>query len=218
MNQTVIKSFKDILSPTVLGFILKVGVISALITAGLIWFFGGLIKGFIASYLSWIPWEWAQTTGASVAVIAAGYMLFVLTLSVVTSMMIEPLLIGLAKKHYPNHPVVGSPALSASVLINLRSGLIFLVAFLLTFPLMFVPLVGAIWILWLWSIPLKSPSIYDVKSLFVAKEEKVKVPKATLLAMIAAAFNYIPILNVFAPVFAEIIFMHTILGEKESRK
>ncbi len=211
MNQTIIKSFKDIFSPTVLGFILKVSIISAVITAGLIWFFGGLIKGFIAGYLSWIPWEWAQTTGASVAVIAAGYMLFIMTLSVVTSLMIEPLLITLAKKHYPDRPVIGAPSVSASILLSLRSGLIFLVAFLMTFPLMFVPLLGAVWILWLWSIPLKAPSIYDVKSLFVPKEQKVKVPKATLLAMVAAAFNYIPVLNIFAPVFAEIIFMHTIL-------
>ncbi len=216
MNQIIIKSLKDIFSSTVLLFILKVGAISAMITWGLIWLLGGMFKGFIASYLSWIPWEWAQTTGASVAVVTVGYMLFILTLSVVTSLMIEPLLIKLAQKHYPQQKVVGSPSVATSALLSIRSGLLFLLLFLIFLPLMFVPLLGAVWMLWLWSIPLKAPSIYDVRALFVPKEQKVKVKNATILAMIAAAFNYIPLLNVFAPAFAEIIFLHAIVGSSYS--
>jgi len=33
--------------------------------------------------------------------------------------------------------------------------------------------------------------------------------------MIASLFNYIPILNAFAPVFAQILFLHHILGKEE---
>jgi hypothetical protein len=36
--------------------------------------------------------------------------------------------------------------------------------------------------------------------------------------MVAAGFNYIPILNIFAPVFAQILFLHQIVGEVGSRK
>ena len=216
MNQTITKSLKDIFSSTVLLFVTKVTLISIAVTALLIWLLGGMLTGFIASYLSWIPWEWVQTTGASIATVTIAYMLFIIVLSILTSLMAEPLLIQLAKKHYPDRPVVGSPNITTSVLLSLKSGLIFLVLFLFTFPVMFIPLIGAVWMLWLWSILLKAPTIYDVSTLFISDKVQIKekTKKSTLLAMIAAGFNYIPILNIFAPVFAQILFLHDILGKK----
>ena len=218
MNQTITKSFKDIFSSTVLIFVTKITLISIAVTALLIWLLGGMLTGFISSYLSWIPWEWVQTTGASVATIAIAYMLFIIVLSIITSLMVEPLLIQLANKHYPDTPVVGSPNITASVLLSLKSGLIFLILFLFTFPIMFIPLVGAVWMLWLWSILLKAPTIYDVSTLFISNKAQIKekTKKSTLMAMIAAGFNYIPILNIFAPVFAQILFLHDILGEENN--
>ncbi|MCB4744670.1 MAG: hypothetical protein LGB07_03330 [Sulfurovum sp.] len=216
MNTIIIKSFKDIFSSAVLLFIFKVGMISTVITWGLIWLLGDILKGFIINYLGWIPWEWAQTTGASIAIVAVGYMLFILTLSVVTSFMIEPLLIMLAQKHYPYAKVVNSSSVMKSTILSIRSGLSFFFLFLFLLPLMFIPLIGAIWMLWLWSIPIKDSSIYDIQSLFMPQEQKIEVKNATVLAMVAAIFNYIPILNIFTPVFAEIIFLHTII-DKENK-
>ncbi|MCB4749374.1 MAG: hypothetical protein LGB67_04780 [Sulfurovum sp.] len=216
MNTIIIKSFKDIFSSAVLLFIFKVGMISTVITWGLIWLLGDILKGFIINYLGWIPWEWAQTTGASIAIVAVGYMLFILTLSVVTSFMIEPLLIMLAQKHYPYAKVVNSSSVMKSTILSIRSGLSFFFLFLFLLPLMFIPLIGAIWMLWLWSIPIKDSSIYDIQSLFVPQGQKIEVKNATVLAMVAAIFNYIPILNIFTPVFAEIIFLHTII-DKENK-
>jgi len=196
MNQTIIKSFKDIFSSTVLFFVTKITIISIAVTALLIWLLGGMLTGFITSYLSWIPWEWIQTTGASVVTVAIAYMLFIIVLSII--------------------PVVGSPNITTSILLSLKSGLIFLILFLFTFPIMFIPLIGAVWMLWLWSILLKAPTIYDVSTLFISDKAhmKEKTKKSTLMAMIAAGFNYIPVLNIFAPVFAQILFLHHILGKK----
>ncbi|HIP17821.1 MAG TPA: hypothetical protein EYG78_00610 [Sulfurovum sp.] len=217
MNQSITKSFKDIFSPTVLYFVAKITILSIAVTAVIIWIFKGLLISFITSYLSWIPWEWVQTTGASVATIALAYMLFIMVLSIMTSLMVEPLLIQLAKKHYPDTPVVGTANVSTSVLLSLKSGFIFLILFLFTFPVMFIPLVGAVWMLWLWSILLKAPTIYDVSSLFITdkKEIKEKTKKSTLMAMVAAGFNYVPVVNIFAPVFAQILFLHHILRSKK---
>ena len=218
MTQSIGKSFKDIFSGTVLLFVLKVTLISLVITAATLWLVGGSINSFIIGYLSWLPWEWLQTTGASVASIAISYMIFIIMISIVTSFMIEPLLIKLANKHYPNTKVVGTPNISTSLILSLKSALMMFVIFLFTFPIMFIPLVGAVYMLWLWSILLKNPTIYDVSSLFIEdkKEIKSRTKKSTILAMIAAGFNYIPILNIFAAVFAQILFLHHILGKEES--
>ncbi len=217
MNQTISKSFKDIFSSTVLLFVAKITIISIAVTAVVIWLLAGILTSFIVSYLSWIPWEWVQTAGASVATVAIAYMLFIIVLSIMTSLMVEPLLIQLAKKNYPDSPVVGTANMSRSVLLSLRSGFIFLILFLFTFPIMFIPLVGAVWMLWLWSILLKAPTFYDVSSLFISNkaQRKEKRKKLTLLSMVAAGFNYIPVLNIFAPVFAQILFLHHILGKEK---
>jgi MFS family permease len=213
MSQTISKSFKDIFSTTVLIFVLKVTLISLLITAILLWLVGSSLNSFVISYLSWIPWEWLQTTGASVASIAISYMIFIIIISIVTSFLAEPLLIKLAKKHYRDVKVVGNPNISTSLLLSLKSAITMFIIFIFTFPLMFIPLVGAVYMLWLWSILLKKPTIYDVSSLFIKnKEEKRdKTKNLTMLAMIAAGFNYIPILNIFSAVFAQILFLHKIL-------
>ena len=218
MTKTISKSFKDILSPIVLFFVFKVTLISLVITAILLWGIKDNLNSFIISYLSWIPWEWLQTTGASVALIVIAYMVFIMMISVVTSFMVEPLLIKLAQKHYPSVKVVGTPNLSTSLLLSLKSALIFFAIFLFTFPVMFIPLVGAVYMLWLWSILLKKPTIYDVSSLFIENKKEIdaKTKKSTILAMIAAGFNYIPLLNIFSAVFAQILFLHKILEKEEN--
>ncbi len=217
MTQIIGKSFKDIFSSTVLLFVLKVTLISLAITFALLWGLKDNLNSFITSYLTWLPWEWLQTTGASVASIAISYMVFIMMISIVTSFMVEPLLIKLAKKHYPEVEVVGTPNMSTSLILSLKSAMIMFIIFMFTFPVMFIPLVGAIYMLWLWSILLKKPTIYDVSSLFIAdkKDVKARTKKSTMLAMIAAGFNYIPVLNIFSAVFAQILFLHHILGEEE---
>jgi hypothetical protein len=217
MTQTLGKSFKDIISPTTLLFVIKVTFIATIITYGIVvWIIGDNINSFIASYLSWIPWQWLQSTGAKVASMAIAYMIFIIMISIVTSFMIEPLLIELAQKHYPQIKVVGTPNVITSILINIKSALMMFIIFIFTFPVMFIPLVGAVYMLWLWSLLLQKPTIYDVSSLFIKdkKEIKNRTKKTTTLAMIAAAFNYIPILNIFAAVFAQILFLHHILGRE----
>ena len=218
MTQTISKSFKDIISKEVLFFVVQVSIISVAITAAVFFLVGDSFNAFIEGYLSWIPWEWLKTTAMSFTSVAVAYMLFITIISIVTSFMIEPLLIKLAQKHYPKTKVVGSPNITTSLMLSLKSALIFLVLFMFTFPMMFIPLVGAVWMLWLWSILLKAPTVYDVSSLFIEdkKEIKKRTKKSTVLAMIAAGFNYIPLLNIFAPVFAQILFLHHIIGKEEA--
>jgi len=216
MNQTITKSLKDLFSATVLAFMAKTTLISLLVTAIAIWLVNDILTGFIKEYLSWIPWEWLQTSGAAVATVAIAYMIFILIHAIVISLMIEPLLIKLAKKEYPDIPVAGSADISTSVLLSLKAGILFLLLFLFTFPIIFIPLIGAVWMLWLWSILIKEPTLYDVSSLFIKEKTKIKEKKkgTIVLAMIASGLNYIPVLNIFSPVFAQILFLHHILNKR----
>jgi uncharacterized protein involved in cysteine biosynthesis len=218
MKNTITKSLQDILSPEVLLFVVKIG-FGALASTGLfIYFFWSTLSSFITSYLSWLPWEWLKTSGASVATMALAYMLIIIMVSILTSLYVEPLLIKLAKKHYPNKQVIGSPKVSTSVFLSIKSGLIFLLIFMFTFPIIFIPILGQVYMLWLWSIIIKEPTAYDVSSLFIADKKlvKEKTKKSRVISMIASLFNYVPVLNIFAPVFAQILFLHNILGKDKT--
>ena len=220
MQKVIAKSLSDILSPAVLAFILKIGFGSILLWVVILWSSWDLYSGMIATYIQKIPfvgnWEWFQSSGAALAALIVGYMLIVITISILTSLFSEPLLIKLAQKHYPGKPVVGSPNIATSVYLSIKAGVIFLLLFLFTFPVIFIPIFGQVWMLWLWSILIKEPNTYDVGSLFISEKNQIKAQKkkAWLTAMIASLFNYIPLLNIFAPLFGQIMFLHQILSTR----
>ena len=216
MKEIITKSLKDIFSKDVILFVLQISLGALLMTGLFVWYFWDGLTHFISAYLSWIPWEWLQTSGATVITFALAYMLFIVMISLLTSLFSEKLLIKLAKKHYPSVKVVGSADIMTSILATLKASIIFLILFILSIPLLFVPILGQLIMLYLWSILIKEPTVYDVGSLFTKKKKilKEKSKKARLIAMIASLFNYIPILNIFAPVFAQILFLHYLLGDK----
>ena len=217
MQQIITKSLQDMLSKDVILFVIKIGFISLAVTLLFVWNMWGAITNIIASYLSWIPWEWVQTSGASVAAFSFTYMLFIIMVALLTSLYSEKLLIALAKKRYPDVPVVGSANIATSILLTLKASVVFLLLFIITLPLLFIPLLGQVLILYLWSILLKEPTIYDVGALFIndKKTLKEKKKKTRVLAMIAALFNYIPLVNIFATVFVQILFLHHVLKQEK---
>jgi len=220
MQNTISKSLSDIFSSTVLSFILKVGFGSILLWIVLLWVSWDLYASLIYSYIQKIPyvgsWEWIQTSGTVIVALLVGYMLAIITISIATSLFSEPILKQLAKKHYPDVEIVGTPNVATSLYLSIKASLIFLILFLFTFPLIFVPILGQIWMLWLWSILIKEPNSYDVGSLFISDKSILRSSskRAGVIAMIASLFNYIPIVNIFAPLFGQILFLHKILGKK----
>ncbi|WP_456457040.1 EI24 domain-containing protein [Nitratifractor sp.] len=220
------RALRDIASPSVLGFVLKVGLGSFLFWMAVLWLSWGPFERFVATYISMIPgvgkWEWLQESGAFLAALAIGYALIVVTISILTSLFSEKLILKLAAREYPQIRPVGSAAIHRSIYYTVKASIVFLLLFLLTLPLIFVPVFGQFWMLWLWSILLKEPTVYDVGSLFISDPKllKQRAKKAGLIAMIAALFNYIPLLNIFAPLFAQILFLHYLLanGIPENRK
>ena len=220
MQKVITKSLSDILSPTVIIFVIKVGLGSILLWVVLLSVSWGLYEKMISAYIQKIPlvgdWEWIQSGGTLIVALIVGYMLVIITISAFTSLFSEPLLIKLAKKHYPLTEVVGTPAISTSLWLTIKTSVLFLLLFLFSFPLLFIPVLGQIWMLWLWSILVKEPTAYDVGSLFITDKTilKQKSKQSGVIAMLASLFNYIPLLNIFAPVFAQIMFLHQILGKR----
>jgi len=216
MPTTIKRSLQDIFSPVVLKFILKIGLGSIAIWVAILWYFWNAFDNIITSFITWIPWEWMQDTIIYVAAPFVGYTLIIVTIAILTSLYSEGLLITLAKKHYPEKKAIASPSIMGSITSTLKSTLVFAILFIMLSPTFLIPVVGQVIMLYVWSILLKAPTVHDVGGLFITDKKilKKKRKKSNIIAMIASLFNYIPFLNIFAPIFAQIMFLHHILGKE----
>ncbi|MBN2826056.1 MAG: EI24 domain-containing protein [Campylobacterales bacterium] len=214
MAKTLSLGLKDIVSWEVMSFVLKIGLVSILAWGGVLYFYWSELLAIVTSYLSFIPWEWLKTTGAGIATVVVGYILIITTVSILTSLYSEELLKKLAKKHY-GVEANGNPSVMGSMMVNIKANLVFLGVFILFFWMIFIPIIGQIFMLYLWSIQIKSPTVYDVGTLFINDKEllRQKAKKARVLSIVPSAFNYIPLLNIFAPIYLQILFLHHILND-----
>ncbi len=217
MLNIFLKSLKDILSPSVIAFIIKIGLGSMVLMALILWIFWGSFSSLVASLVSYIPfigsYDIVQSSGSFLGALIVGYGLIIALISLLTSLYSPKLLVKLAKKSYPTIEANDYSKISKSVIYNLKATAIFLILIIFTLPLIFIPIVGQVVMLALWAILLKEPTFYDVSSLFVREEKEFLSQKSIwIVAIVASLFNFIPLLNIFAPIFAQIMFMHWLLN------
>ncbi len=219
MINIILKALKDIFSPTVLSFILKVGLSSFLGVIVFLYLIWDKFSAFVSSLVSSIPFigslSFVQEGSSFILSLIVGYTLTIIVINIVTSLYAPKIIIKLAKKHYPHVQVKDESKITTSLYYTIKATIIFIILFILFLPIIvFVPVIGQIVMLFLWAILLKEPTFYDVSSLFsnIDKERLKKAKSTWIIALIAATFNYIPILNIFATLFSYILFMHYILG------
>jgi hypothetical protein len=214
----ILKSLKDIVSPTTLAFVLKIGLGS---------FFGWIVilylnwdnfGALVSSILSHIPYigsfDFVKSGSTFILTMVTGYILIIVTISILTSLYSPKILVKLAKKHYKDVEINDQSNIAKSIAITIKSSLLFLVLFIVLLPIIiFVPVIGQIVMLWLWAILIKEPTLYDVSSLF-SKSREIDSKSLWIIALIASLFNYIPLLNIFATLYAYIMFMHWYLARK----
>jgi len=224
MKDLIAKTLRDIFSKDVLPFVLTVGIGSVLLwIVPLWWIWDGLVGAveWLAGLLPWTRgWHANEEVTSFWTVLKVGYILVTITISIATAIWGEDILRRLVRKHYPNLQADGTARLHRSLYYNLKANAIFVLLLLVTFPLLFIPYFGNLWMLWLWSIQLREPTVYDVGAIIGLDSRSVKAyaQKSRLISLIAAALNFIPIVNFFVPLFAQILFLHTIAEKITGRK
>ncbi len=218
MLKTFFKSLKDILSPTVIAFIIKIGLGSMALMGFILWIFWDSFSTLVSSLVSHIPfiggYEVVQSSSSFLGALIVGYGLVIALISILTSLYSPKLLIKLAKKEYPKVEANDYSKISKSIIYNIKATAIFLILLILLLPFIFIPIVGQVVMLILWAILLKEPTFYDVSSLFIKDEKRYIQDKSIwIVAIVASLFNFIPFLNIFAPIFAQIMFMHWLLSK-----
>ncbi len=221
MNSILQKTLKDIFSPRVLAFILLVGIGSVLFWIVPMWWLWDGIIGVVEYLANLLPWSKGWKAGEGVtsfwSVLKVGYILVTVTVSISTAIWGEKILHYIAEKHYPSLIAKGTAKIHRSLYYNLKANAIFILLLIVSIPFLFIPYFGKIVLLYLWSIQIKEPTVYDVGALldFDRKQIKTYTKKARWISLLAAALNFIPIVNFFVPLFAQILFLHFVLGDQK---
>jgi len=184
----------------------------------LIVYFGfGTLYGAFEHILKSLPFNY---TDDSVAAVMSVYLLYnglIVTMAALASLRSKYILEDLRAEQYPSEKLLGSAR--ETFTSTLRIILIFSGVSILTFPLLFIPILNIIvqFSLWIWLY--KNMFNKDVCALYCNEEEQrgVKNHKWEFWAIssISSVMSFLPFINFFAPYFAEIAMFHFVMKTKD---
>jgi uncharacterized protein involved in cysteine biosynthesis len=97
----------------------------------------------------------------------------------------------------------------------MRDFLMFLTGMIILYPLMFVPFINIFIIVFLWAVLIKESLLQSVFMLF--EKEKIDKKKIWAFCIISVIFNFIPVLNFYAPAFGILSIFHYVMEKKENK-
>ncbi|WP_200762676.1 EI24 domain-containing protein [Nitrosophilus alvini] len=209
------KSFKDFLSKWFWISTFVITAVPIILWGILFFFFSDSISLLISSVIGYIPFlesESVKDTLIFIIKILLYLQTVLITVIIFLAFATEKIVRILHKKYYQNISLAGFGSFLEMAKVNIKSIALFIFLAIILMPFLFVPGLNIFLQLFLWSILIKDPFLYDTASIAATKEEYEKMKKAKiellLLSVIAALFNFIPILNFFAPLFQIVIFSH----------
>ncbi len=171
---------------------------------GLVWFFkGSILYNEILKVLMWFPF---QTLEKGIAFFMALYIVY--NAIIVSSLFITSIFSQKIILHSFSKEDITNKHYFSSIVYTIRDSIIFFLVSLLLFIVLFIPVINIIVqiILWLWLF--KDTIVTDALYLNFG-ENKIELKKSNqkaiyLISFISSLFNFIPIINLFGPIFGEI--------------
>jgi len=113
---------------------------------------------------------------------------------------------------YPASKINAHFNIAKIVFINIRDFIIFLIGVIILYPLMFIPFVNVLVIWFLWAFLIKESLI---KSVFmIVGEEELNKKEIWAFCLLSVVFNFIPIVNFYAPAIGEFSIFHYIMEKR----
>ena len=181
-----------------------------------VWFFeSSYIHTQFLRLLNWLPFETVQTSLASLLGFYFIYSGIIVTMLFVTSFYSEYFLKDIQDKHFPYEALLEENELVASE-NRIKDVVIYVIASILVFPLLFIPVINFIIQLSLWVWLIKDTFVRDSAVLVIEKEKRGQLTQYKkgfiVISMVTALFNFLPIFNIFGPFFGEITMFYYLKG------
>ncbi len=189
---------------------------------GLVWFFKGeMIYQEFLKLLTWLPFETVEKGLAALVGLYVIYNAMIITLLFLTSLMSQPLLASMARRHFPEEKVVRSHWLS-SIGVTLKDTVIYLGLSLIAFPLLFIPVLNLIVQTALWGWLVKDTMSHDALALTYDRPNAAQLKEHRtaiyVISLVSVLFYFVPFLHIFGPFFGELAMFHYFQSLKKEAK
>lgn len=211
------KAGRDLLTPSVLWRALVPPLVSLLlwVTLAVVFWRRGiaLVEPLLPS-LPWAGWEWlAQWAAGFLLLLSFAALFYVTTLLIVAVFLLPGLITLIAARDYPDLQRHGENVFWGSLWAGLSATLIYVVAVLLTLPLLLIPGVVLFLPLGLNAWVSQRTFRYDALAEHATASELQQLVRQHRGSFFAAGLGcgvlaYVPILNLVIPVFTALVFVH----------
>ncbi len=179
--------------------------------------FSSNIMSFIYSYISFLPFgeninHLLSNMGSTIVLMFLYYEAVILSVGVFSSFFIDKITSRINEKYYNVHQ--NNISVVEGLLVSLKGMLNFIIFFILTFYLLFVPVVNIFYQVFLWSMAIKKPLVFDSSAMFCDYKEfeRKKNLKIWSVVFITSFIYFIPILSFFGYTLQLIIMTHFVLN------
>jgi len=212
-------AFKDLFDGKILKYTILPFFIDLIFWLIVYWFFSDKIISFFVNLLNYLPFgeKFSQSIGSIGGVLLTVlfyYISVISTLGIFSSFFIDKIVLRINEKHF--HLPIKKASFKDTlkgIYISLKSFFIFLIVFIFTFYLTFVPIVNVFYQMFMLSILNKKPLVFDSSYLFFEPKEIEKKFnfKIWLLVIITSVIYLIPIISLFGYTFQLIFLAHFVL-------
>ena len=225
--EALMRASYSIVHPIILVIVLLPMLIAAAIWGGVAWFYWDAWTSGIAALLAGRVFTWTQLDLANVGsswfaaatVIALLVPLIMLSALLIASVFAMPVLVGhVAKTHHPMLARRHGGTVSGSIINAVLAVLFFALLWILSLPLWLLGPVAAMLPLVLSAYVNQRLFRYDALSEHASPEEMQQIfelagGRLFLLGLVCAVLFFIPGLNLIAPIYAALAFIHLCLEE-----
>ena len=187
---------------------------------GIVWLFKG--EYFYHQFLKLLTWLPFETVEKGIAFLITFYFIYnaiVVSMIFFTSVFSKPLMSSVEERHFGKDDVVRDHTFNI-VGYTIKDSVLYVLASLIAFPLLFIPVINILVQVVLWNYLVKDTMSYDAASLVYeevdTQEIKEKWKGLGVISFVSVLFNFVPILNFFGPFFGEISMFHYLKSLEQS--
>jgi hypothetical protein len=211
-------AFVDLFDSKIIKYSFAPLFLSILFWGIVFYFFSDNIVNLVYSYISYLPFGESinnilSSVGSTIVLMFLYYEAVILSIGVFSSFFVDKITKRINEKYY-NLPVKET-SLIEGIWVSLKGVLNFLIFFILTFYLLFIPVVNIFYQVFLWSFAIKKPLVFDSSALFCDYKEfeKQNNLKIWSLIFVTSFIYFIPLLSFFGYTLQLIIMTHYVLNK-----
>lgn len=218
---TLLRAGRDLLRPELLWHALWPPLAAFMLWLGVAWFAWHPVASWIVGMLP--DWSWLTWLGPWLAHVAVFFLfaplVYLTALLLVAVFALPRMMAIIAARDYPDVSRQGTPAaaLWGSLWNTLAAGVLFIIGWLLTLPLLLIPgalfVLPLLWATWLNQRAFRFDALAE-HALPVERIELIRRERGNLYTagLASALLAHVPLLNLLAPAFTAVLFVHLCLG------